>query len=114
VLTVPTAAVHGSAGGSYVYVSSGGKKVRRAVTTGLSGDGTTQITSGLRSGEQVYVELGVGPGRSSSSSGQDGKRFQIGGGGVVVPGGGQFPAGGGGNFPGGGGGNFPVTSGGGK
>jgi hypothetical protein len=106
VLTVPTAAVHSSAGGSYVYVSSHGKKARRVVTTGLSGGGSTQIKSGLRAGEQVYLELSAGSGRSGSSSGQNSKRVDFPGGGVFLPGGGKVPAGGGGKLP--------VTSGGGK
>lgn len=106
VLTVPTAAVHASSSGSYVYVASGGKKVRRTITTGLSGGGVTQVKSGLTSGEQVYLDISVGIGRSSTSTnGQNSRRFFLPGSGGVVPGAGFVP--------GGGGGKFPVTSGGG-
>ena len=56
VLTVPTTAVHRDGSSSYVYVSNNGKKTKTTVKTGLSSGGTTQITSGLKSGQQVYVE----------------------------------------------------------
>jgi macrolide-specific efflux system membrane fusion protein len=70
VLTVPTAAIHRSSDGSaYVELSSNGKKVQRAVTLGLSSGGTTQITSGLKSGDQVYVEIDVGSRSADSSTG---------------------------------------------
>jgi macrolide-specific efflux system membrane fusion protein len=70
VLTVPTAAVHRSSdGSSFVYVSSDGKKVKRAVTIGLSAGGTTQIKSGLKSGDQVYLEIDTGPQSNGSSTG---------------------------------------------
>jgi len=96
VLTVPTAAVHSANGKSYVYVSSGGKKVSTTVTTGLSSGGTTEIKSGLKSGQQVYVEIAVGGPRSGSATDgqtntQKGNYPDVGvfpGGGVVYPGGG--------------------------
>ncbi len=104
VLTVPTAAVHTDNATSYVYVSSDGKKVKTTVTTGLSSGGTTEIKSGLKSGQQVYLEISTGGGGSSTSTGgsilQRGD-FPAGG---VLPNGGQFPVGG----------NAPVTGGGGK
>ena len=101
VLTVPTAAVHRSAQGSaYVYLSSNGTKVKRAVTLGLSSGGTTQIKSGLKSGDQVYVEIVTGSRATDSSSTGGGSLVQTGNlpNGVVVPGNGPpgvFPAGGG-------------------
>jgi multidrug efflux pump subunit AcrA (membrane-fusion protein) len=105
VLTVPSAAVHADpGGGSYVYVSSGGKKVRKDVTTGLASGGTTQIKSGLAEGDQVYLEIDTGSRPSGSTNGNLGQLVQNGnfpGGGVVIPGNGQV-------------GNLPVTSGGGK
>ena len=105
VLTVPSAAVHADpGGGSYVYVSSGGKKVRKDVTTGLASGGTTQIKSGLAEGDQVYLEIDTGSRPSGSTNGNLGQLVQKGdfpAGGVVIPGNGQV-------------GNLPVTSGGGK
>lgn len=101
VLTVPPLAVHtGSDGSSYVYVSSHGEKVRRTVTTGLSSGGTTQIKSGLRSGEQVYIAIATpSTGSSNSNSGPQQGNFPGGvflpGGGVEVPAGGKIPNGGG-------------------
>lgn len=90
VLTVPTVAVHRSSdGSSYVYISSAGKKVKRVVTVGLSSGGTAQIKSGLKSGDQVYVEIATG-GRSNDSSTGGGSLVQTGQlpNGVFAPGGG--------------------------
>jgi macrolide-specific efflux system membrane fusion protein len=108
VLTVPAAAVHADGTTKYVYVSTGGKKVKKTVKTGLSSAGTTQITSGLSSGDQVYVETVVrtagssGTGRSSTTSGTG----SAGGGNAPAGGTGGFPgAGAGGGFGGFGGGN---------
>jgi len=97
VLTVPTAAVHTSSGSSYVYVNSGGRQVKRTVQTGLSSGGTTQITSGLSSGEQVYVQTfrSTGTGTSNNARTRTGGFFGGGGGG-------NFPVGGFGGFGGGG------------
>jgi RND family efflux transporter MFP subunit len=99
VLTVPTAAIHAASDGtSYVYVSSGGKKVRKDVTTGLASGGTTEIKSGLKSGDQVYIEIDTGSGPSGTSNGGNGNQLvqngDFPGGGVIVPGSGEFPAGG--------------------
>ncbi len=79
--------------------------------TGLSSGGTTQITSGLKSGQQVYVETitrtqtgGTGTGNTRNGNTRTGGYFPGGGGGYFPGGGGgggNFPAGGG-NFPGGG------------
>jgi len=110
VLTVPSAAVHTDNGSSYVYVSKDGTKTKTTVKTGLSSGGTTQITSGLSSGEQVYVETVVRTGGGSTGSGT---RTGTGNGGGTgsFPGGGGFPGGGSGNFPVGGG-NAPAGAGG--
>jgi macrolide-specific efflux system membrane fusion protein len=99
VLTVPTAAVHTENGKSYVYVSSGGKKVQTTVTTGLSSGGSTEVKSGLKAGQQVYVEIATGlTGNGSSTDGQTSVQngdfpggvvnVDPGGGAVVFPGGG--------------------------
>jgi macrolide-specific efflux system membrane fusion protein len=104
VLTVPTAAVHTTSASSYVYVSSNGKKVKQTVTLGLSSGGTTQIKSGLASGQQVYVQTVTVRRAGTSTNGtqqtQNRGNFPIGGGGGF--GGGGF-GGGSGGFGGGGG-----------
>ncbi len=103
VLTVPTLAIHRDSSTPYVYVSRNGTKTKVSVKTGLSSGGTTQIKSGLKSGQQVYLQTftrtsGTTPTteRSRSTYGYPG-----GGGGY-----GQFPGGGSGggfgNFQGGG------------
>jgi macrolide-specific efflux system membrane fusion protein len=116
VLTVPSAAVHADSGSSYVYVAVNGTKRKQTVHTGLTGGGTTQITSGLSAGQQVYVETLAPTTRTGSTSGGIGNRGEFPGAGTGrFPGGGQFPAGG--QFPGGfGGGNLKsiIGSGGGK
>ena len=89
VLTIPTAAVHRSADGtSYVFVSSGGKKVKRPVTLGLSSGGTTQVKSGLKSGDQVYIEIDNSARSADSSSTGGGSLVQTGNlpNGGIVPG----------------------------
>jgi multidrug efflux pump subunit AcrA (membrane-fusion protein) len=92
-LSVPSQAVSGSA----VMLVENGKQVRTPVQTGIVGDSTTQIVSGVKAGDQVYVRspsaaAGAAATGSTSTSGQPGAR----------PGGGF--GGGGGGFGGGGGG----------
>lgn len=107
VLTVPSAAVHTANGTSYVYVDSGGKRVKRTVGVGLSSGGTAQITSGLTAGDQVYVDVATGTRRTGTTgtggTGRNGGGF-FGGGGL---GGGGFGGGG----LGGGTGGFVVPKG---
>lgn len=55
-LIVPTDAIIKENEQTYVYVSENGVKVLRAVTTGASMRGMTQILEGLEEGEDVYVE----------------------------------------------------------
>ena len=102
VLTVPTTAVHTAGTASYVYISKSGTKTKQTVKIGLSSGGTTQITSGLTSGQKVYVTTvrrtagaGTGTGTGSTTRGGTGGEF---GGGT-----GGFPGGGTGGFPGAGG-----------
>jgi hypothetical protein len=77
-----------------VTVRSGTKDETRPVVTGLKGDGTTEIASGLGEGDQVVMSVGVVS--SSSSNRNTGTQTRTG---TVVGGGGL----GGGNFGGGGG-----------
>jgi RND family efflux transporter MFP subunit len=51
VVTVPSRAVTGNS----VTVKQGGKDVQKQVTTGVVGDSTTEIVSGLRAGDQVVL-----------------------------------------------------------
>lgn len=100
-VNVPTRAISGGA----VTVVHGTSETRRAVVTGLAGDSTTIIDSGLEPGEQVALPV------ASTSSGASSLLSRLGrsaggtlggglGGGVAV--GGFAGAGGGGGFPGGG------------
>ena len=91
-------------------MSKNGARTKTTVTVGLSSGGTTQITSGLRSGAQVYLDT-ITTGTRGSTSGGSTQR-QEGGfpGGFGGYGGGNFP--GSGNFRGGGSGNFTRNGGG--
>lgn len=93
-VNVPTSAI--SAGS--VTVLHGSTRERRRVVTGLAGDSTTIILSGLRAGEKVLLptatSTGTGTGGLSSRLGG-----RLGGGGAIgVPTGGGFPGGGGAAF----------------
>jgi hypothetical protein len=97
-LNVPTSAIKGGT----VTVVSGSKHETRSVTTGLVGDSSTIVTSGLQAGETVALPSATTTtgSRSSASGGLKGLRTGIGGGiggagGLAIPGGGAFPRGGG-------------------
>lgn len=98
-IVVPTAALHRDGTSTYVYLSSAGKRVKQIVTVGLAGSGTTQITAGLKSGQQVYEDVATPA--STGTSGRSGSSNSGGTGGF--PGGG-FGGGSGGGFGGGSGG----------
>ena len=104
VLTVPTAAIHTVNGKTVVYVHSGGSRVTKTVTVGSTFGATTQITAGLKSGDQVEVTTIAGRGRTGTGN-------RTGGFGGTGFGGGGF---GGGGFGGGGfgGGGFGGATGG--
>jgi hypothetical protein len=100
VLQVPTLAITRSNGQAYVTVSQNGRKSQRAVTTGISSGGQTQITSGLTRGELVVETI---PTQTTGTQGSNtGTRTGTGGGGFG--GGGGIVPGGGGGFGGGRGG----------
>lgn len=90
VLYVPSAAVRTAGGQSTVTVVRDGRQVPATVETGVKGDQGTEISSGLKEGDEVAVT-------STSTSGNTGQRGFPGGGG---PGLGGAPGGG---APGGGG-----------
>ena len=95
VLEVPTAAIQTQGGASFVNVDVNGQPVQTPVTTGLQGDSTTEITSGLTAGQQLLVSTGT----VTSTVAPTGARTGTGGAGGGFTGGG----GGAGGFTGGGG-----------
>jgi membrane fusion protein, macrolide-specific efflux system len=91
-LNVPTSAISAGA----VTVVQGAKHVIRAVTTGLAGDTSTVILSGLKAGEQVLLPTPTTTASGSATKGATTPRFGgIGGGGLggALGGGGGFPRG---------------------
>lgn len=54
-LAIPSEAILTANGEEYVYLVKGDKAVRTAVTTGLIGDGVTEVLTGLASEEQLVV-----------------------------------------------------------
>ncbi len=99
-VNVPTSAIKASS----VTVLRGGKQFTESVTTGLAGDTSTIVLSGLKAGETVVLPSASNTGaRSGISSllGGSGGRLRSGlGGGGLGGGSGAIPVGGG--FPGGG------------
>jgi macrolide-specific efflux system membrane fusion protein len=96
VVTVPSSAVSRRGLASTVTAVRGGKKSVQPVVTGIMGDSTIQIISGLAPGQQVAIAIPTGSSRSAAAGGPGG------GGGFRGIGGGL--GGGGGGFGGGGGG----------
>ena len=93
-VNVPTTAISGGA----VIVVRSGKHVTQAVTTGLAGDSSTIILSGLKAGEEIVLPTTGTTGSSSSPTGS-----RLGGAGGALRGGGLGGGlAGGGAFPGGG------------
>ncbi|MFL6055565.1 MAG: efflux RND transporter periplasmic adaptor subunit [Actinoallomurus sp.] len=70
VLYVPTAAVRTAGGRSTVTVLQGGKQVLRVVQIGVQGDQGTEITSGLKEGDQVLLTLSATAGTGGFPSGR--------------------------------------------
>lgn len=97
-LNVPTSAIKAGS----VTVDRNGKQVAQPVTTGLAGNSSTIILSGLNVGETVVLPTASSStGSSSSLFGSRGSSKSTLGGTLGGIGGGDFPGGGGG-FPGGG------------
>jgi multidrug efflux pump subunit AcrA (membrane-fusion protein) len=97
-INVPTSAVTADS----VTVERAGKQVSQAVTTGLAGNSSTIILSGLKAGETVVLP-------AASTTGSSGASLTSRLGGLSKSGGLGGGLGGGGGFPGGGGGGgFPV------
>ena len=70
-LAVPSAAILlGPGGKTVVHVIVNGRQVTKTVTTGLTVNGLTQITSGLTAGQRVVVNLvSISPGSSGPGGG---------------------------------------------
>lgn len=80
VVTVPNSAIHtGAAGRHTVTVLKGGKPTTVQVTLGLTGPAVTQVTSGLKAGQQIVLaELSQPlPSSATSSSGNGGFRLPV-------------------------------------
>jgi hypothetical protein len=87
-VNVPTSAISGGS----VTVLNGSKQERRSVTTGLAGDSSTLILSGLKAGERVVLPQASTSGTSSALSRlAGGASGALGGGGLSGAGGGSFP-----------------------
>ena len=89
-VNVPTSAISGG----MVTVVRGGKDVRQRVVTGLAGNSSTIILSGLKAGEQILLPVASSTGASSLTS-RLGSRLGGGGLGGAGFGGGGGPGGGG-------------------
>jgi multidrug efflux pump subunit AcrA (membrane-fusion protein) len=97
VLNVPNSAVTGSGSNARVSIVKNGVEQTVNVVAGLKGDSSTEIISGLHTGEQVVTSSGT---VTSGTTGTSNSPF--GGGGGAGLGGGGFPGGGlggGGAFP---------------
>jgi membrane fusion protein, macrolide-specific efflux system len=113
VVVVPSTALHrDSSGGQYVEQVTNGKTVNTTVKVGVASAGQTQITSGLKAGDQIVVP--VLPTRRPGTTGTTNRGGAGGGGFGGGAGGGGFGGGaGGGGFGGGaGGGGFGGGAGG--
>jgi hypothetical protein len=90
-LNVPTSAITARS----VTVERGGKQVSQVVTTGLAGNSSTIILSGLKAGETVLLPATSSTGTSGASlTSKLGGRGGAGGLGGGLGGGGGFPGGG--------------------
>ena len=98
VLEVPTLAITRTNGAASVTVSENGKKSERAVTTGVTSGGFTQITGGLNRGELVVVTIPTQVANAANNAGRTGTGTGGGGGGFRGGGGGAGGGGGGGGF----------------
>jgi hypothetical protein len=96
-VNVPTSAISGGA----VTVVKNGKKTRRTVVTGLAGNSTTIVLSGLQEGEEIALPVASTSGATSLTS-KLGSRLGGGGGLGGGLGGGGGGGGGGAFFRGGG------------
>ncbi len=100
-VTVSSEAISQGVGGKTVTVEENGKEVTKTVTTGLVGDETTEVVSGLKAGETLVLpEVTVatatptGGGEEAAGGFPSGGGFPTGGaGGFTPPTGAGFPGG---------------------
>ena len=69
VLVVPTLAVTRADGNAYVTVDKNGAKSKHLITVGLRSGGSTQVVSGLNSGDTVVVPVSVARSGGTSRTG---------------------------------------------
>lgn len=74
-LVVPLTAVRTDSQGEYIYVIENGQPVRKSVTTGISGDSTIQILSGVKENDTIVVSGDTTSSSKSSSSRAGGPMF---------------------------------------
>ena len=55
VLVVPLAAVRSDKVGEFVYVIKDGQPIRTSVKTGMTGDSTIEIISGVEEGDEIVI-----------------------------------------------------------
>jgi multidrug efflux pump subunit AcrA (membrane-fusion protein) len=91
-LAVTSEAISSGPGGGSVTVLEDGKEAQRSVTTGLKGDETTQVLSGLKAGETTVLP------EITAAAGGEGAAGGLGEGGAF-PGGGSLPSFSGGGPP---------------
>jgi multidrug efflux pump subunit AcrA (membrane-fusion protein) len=101
-ISVPSAAITTRGGSSTVTVVRNGKQVPQTVVTGVVGDSTTQVLSGLTAGEQVAIPIVTVSSSSSPGTTGTGTRTGTGAGGGGLGAGGGGLGGGGGGLGGGG------------
>ena len=94
-LNVPSTAITANS----VTVVRAGKDVRQRVVTGLAGNTSTIVLSGLKAGETIVLPAATSTGSSTSLTS---RLSRLAGGGGLGGGGGGFPGGGGAFFRGGG------------
>jgi multidrug efflux pump subunit AcrA (membrane-fusion protein) len=97
-VTVPTEAISGAGSRKTVTVEEDGKDVTKTVTTGLEGDETTEVVSGLKAG-QTLVLPEVTVATATSGEGESGSKETLHGFGAAAAAGG-FPGAAGGGLPG--------------
>jgi HlyD family secretion protein len=85
-LAVTSEAITSGPGGGSVTVLEDGKEAQRSVTTGLKGDETTQVLSGLKAGETVVLP------EITAAAGGEGAPSGVGEGSGGFPGGGSLPS----------------------
>lgn len=99
-VSVPSEAITAAGSGKTVTVEEDGKEVTKTVKTGLEGDETTEVISGLKAGQTLILpEVQVATTTESTGSGTEESgslpSFGSSSGGFTPPSGGGFPGGGG-------------------